>query len=338
MMKVRLGKVALMTNSRNDIEEIKELRYSVPAAKALVPIVTKLYELGTTHCRFLHHGFNCSYELDTGRGNYVLRLYRNGLRSEDNVKGELKLLSYLADKGLPVSAPIANENGDYYFTVQAPEGLRYGAIFKEAPGGPLHSFDEEEMASLGHLLGRFHRLCDDWSEKIVRETLDGPSLVAEPLSHLEDAFPHKIQRIRELGFELTAVRSIDATVIKQAPVFGLVHGGFLCQNLYRDGDSFTLIDFDFCAYGYRLYDLGTFKWSLMKHEGVEAKELFSHFLKQYTKVFPIQSQLLRLIDDFVAVRELWNWATKVRWGDDIRRLSDYDFEKHCVQLEKLLLT
>ena len=325
-----------MSVSKTDIDVINELRYCVPEAKALEPIVSKHYELGTVQCRFLHHGFNCSYELNTGRGKYVLRLYRYGLRSEENVAGELSLLTYLSDKGLPVSAPVKRTDGSLYFAVQAPEGLRFGAIFRTAPGSPLHSFNGPELAELGHLLGRLHRLCDEWSEKIDRPTLDGSTLVAEPLSYLETAFPHRIQRIRELGFELTAVRSIDATVIKQAPVFGLVHGGFLCENLHRDEDSFMLIDFDFCAYGYRLYDLGTFKWSLMKYEGDKTKELFAHFLKQYTKVFPIETQLLRLIDDFVAVRELWNWATKVRWGDDIRRLSDYDFDQHCAQLEKLL--
>ncbi len=326
-----------MTVSSGGPPEIAKLRYSVPAAAALAPIVSREYELGSIECRFLHHGFNDTYEVKTGCSRYVLRLYRHGWRTEKNIIGELQLLSHLAEKELPVAAPIQKGNGKLYFSIKCPEGIRHGALFKLASGEPAHDVKEDQLADLGHLLGRLHRLCDEWGEKIDRPTLNGSSLVAEPLSYLETAFPHRIQRIRELGFELTAVRSIDATVIKQAPVFGLVHGGFLIENLHCDNGAFTLIDFDYCAYGYRLYDLGTFKWSLMKHDGLEASAHFSHFLKQYTKVFPIEPQLLRLIDDFVAVRELWDWSTQVKWGDDTRRLTDYDFDQHCTRLEKLLL-
>jgi Ser/Thr protein kinase RdoA (MazF antagonist) len=53
-------------------------------------------------CRFVKVGLNDTYLVTTRQARFVVRVYRRGWRTPDQIRYELELLAHLAAKGVPV--------------------------------------------------------------------------------------------------------------------------------------------------------------------------------------------------------------------------------------------
>ncbi len=94
---------------------------------ALLREILPNYDLGSVEdCNLLNIGLNDTYLL-TGNGGerHILRVYRSGWRTLENIRYEIDVLCHLYRKGVQVSIPLPRKNGNYVNSVEAPEGTRY---------------------------------------------------------------------------------------------------------------------------------------------------------------------------------------------------------------------
>lgn len=63
--------------------------HSIPSGEALISMVLP-YPIGKPHsCKLLKRGLNDTYLVETEQGKYILRLYRRGWRTKEEIDFEL---------------------------------------------------------------------------------------------------------------------------------------------------------------------------------------------------------------------------------------------------------
>ena len=146
---------------------------STLAGPALAQRVLSKYHLPSPiSCNFLRNGVNDTDIVKAGSGTYFLRVYRYGWRTKAEIQAELAMLTYLHKGRLPVSWPLERKDGPCLTPIAAPEGVRYAALFTNAPGKGV-DWNAKNSCSYGELVGRIHvcldkapdSVSDDWSAK-----------------------------------------------------------------------------------------------------------------------------------------------------------------------------
>lgn len=207
---------------------------------------------------------NAVYEMATPQGRAALRLHRRGYQGAAAIAAEQWWMQALAAAGLPVPEPLATPGGGMLVTLstgQMASAVRWldGEHLGEN-GKPFNAPLPVVLArhrALGALVAQVHAVTDglampaDWA----RPVRDGDGLVGEapvwgrfwdhPAASAED--------------RAVLLRARDA-LRERLPGFGPVapiHADVLRENVLVSGDRLSLIDFDDCGTGYRLFDLGT---------------------------------------------------------------------------------
>lgn len=108
-------------------------------------------------CRLYKRGFNDTYLVEGKFKQYILRVYRREWRNKQEIDFELELLDFLQKNHQPVASPIPFENGVFTTEVDAPEGLRYGAMFPYATAKAVNQqINSIQSHNLGKLLAKIH--------------------------------------------------------------------------------------------------------------------------------------------------------------------------------------
>lgn len=268
----------------------------------------------------LHRGFNDTYRVHADGLTVVFRLYRAQWRSEDEILAEVQILRHLHARGVHVTLPILAQTGDFVTQIDCPEGRRFGVLFELAPGDIPDPISNAAIKNLGTSLAIIHRELDCLAQPVQRVELDRKWLVETPFRILEKTFPHWSKDLGELNERALRAAARLTTLPTSIPEFGLIHGDFVNANVHESGNVFTIIDWDFCGYGWRAYDLATFAWGL-RCAGQGSS--FPEFLAAYRSEARLSDQSISAIPAFEAFRELWVWAINVAEGDDFRRLNDH---------------
>ncbi len=95
------------------------------------PVACKMFS------KLLRTQDNDHYQVKTEGQKYVARIYQPAerlMRHESDYLFELDWLTFLRDRGCPVAYPIRRKDGGYLGKLNAPEGLRYYALFSFARG------------------------------------------------------------------------------------------------------------------------------------------------------------------------------------------------------------
>jgi Ser/Thr protein kinase RdoA (MazF antagonist) len=197
----------------------------------------------------------------------ALRLHRRGYQSETAIRSELWWCGALAAAGMAVPVPVAAPGGEVLHRLA---GGRLASVIGWVDGEPIGEAgvplpgpvtDQVKVHhDLGRLLARVHAATDamalpDWFDR-PRWDLAGllgdapfwgrfwehPALDADAFATLARARDWLAERIGD-----------HAAGVSLRPV----HADVLRENVLRQGDRLSLIDFDDSGLGYRLYDLGT---------------------------------------------------------------------------------
>jgi Ser/Thr protein kinase RdoA (MazF antagonist) len=81
-----------------------------------------------------------------------------------------------------------------------------------------------------------------------------------------------------------------------------------------------MFDFEFCAYGYRAYDIATFRWS----RGSDNTELWNAFLNGYQSVRKLNDSEMKSIEVFIQARNLW-WMSSLSKMPEYQHIFDDEF-------------
>jgi Ser/Thr protein kinase RdoA (MazF antagonist) len=290
--------------------------YSTLSTDALVARLASAYAIDPiVRCRFLHRGLNDSYLVETAHSRYVLRVYRKGWRTEEEIAYEVAVLEHLGAKGVPVARPVPRRGGAVVDWLSAPEGNRASVLFTHAPGRELDGSDED-CRNYGRAVAAVHAATDDFETAHRRFALDLDHLLIEPMAAIRSLLHHRTA-------DLDTIETLATTVARRLAALpagemdrGFCHGDFHGDNAHIDGDTVTIFDFDCCGPGWRAYDIAVFRWRWGDDE--TGNRRWAAFLEGYRSLRPIGEVDLAAVPLFVAARAIWlrglHAANTADWG------------------------
>ena len=295
--------------------------HSVLSTSALISDILPDYGIGEiAACQFFTGGFNDTYRVRTVQGStYYLRVYRKNWRTLPDILYELDVLNHLRIKGFPAARPMPLLDGRYYHEIHAPEGLRYAALFSEAPGKDI-SYDQEpeEMSfRYGQAVAQLHNAVDDFTSPHQRFHVDLELLINTPLRNIAPFLAHRSDDWAYLQRFTADLRQriveLPITALEQ----GFCHGDLQGYHAYVDTDgTLTFIDFDCGGYGFRAYDLAVFRWCSRLQEQEDRR--WEPFLRGYRETRPLNEVDVRAVPLFVGARYLWHMGVHTQnaydWG------------------------
>ena len=250
-----------------------------------------------------------SVGLDAG-GFVVAKFYRPGRWSDEQILEEHAFCHALAERDLPVVAPLADADGRTLFHAD-PFRL---ALYPRVGGRPPELDDAEQLHVVGRTLGRLHLVGDvhrfDSRPRIGVERLGRRSvefLLDSAL--LPSAIVEAYDTLTRELLEIVEERFADAGGIDEISVHGDFHPG----NLLIGGDGIPrLLDFDDTGTGPAVQDL----WMFLSGERGYAQARLGDLLDGYHEFREFDERELRLIEPLRTLRMLRHaaWIAR-RWED-----------------------
>ncbi|GAB3519001.1 phosphotransferase enzyme family protein [Emticicia fontis] len=255
------------------------------------------YGLSTnTTCRLLKAGINHAYLVSDGEKKSVFRIYSLNWRKEKEISEEIRLLNLLNENQIPVSYPIADTQGDYIQTLNAPEGERFGLMFSYAKGEKILNFSPEVHEKIGIIMAKFHRVTQDLY--LDRVTYTPEELLIKSPQHFFGFLPDDAPEVEFIRYAqkhlLAQLKKVDETQVRK----GVIHLDIWFDNMnILNEEEITLFDFDFCGNGWQCYDIGYY---ILQIHSIEADEneyklKAESFLKGYESVTAISAEEKRLL-------------------------------------------
>lgn len=257
----------------------------------------------------------------------ALRLHRPGYQSAAAIRSELWWTLALADAGLPVPRPIRTLKGALLHpaapraasVIEWVEGIPLGAAFQPLSGS-LNS-QKKRFRTIGRLLAELHNATNALTlpTGFTRPHWDAGGLLGDtPFWGRFWENPALTAAERDL---VLAARSAARDILDATPLdTGLIHADLMRENILFAGDTATLIDFDDCGFGYRLYDLGTLMLQNLDEPAYPA--LRAAAIEGYASARPLPDA--HLVDMFTMLRCLAScgWAVP-RMAPHDPRLRSY---------------
>lgn len=319
-------------------DEIFPVYYSTLSVKAVIAQVLCCYGIETIkNCQFWHRGLSDVYLIETLFNLYIFRVSHHHWRSKSETDFELELLDFLQQNHIPVAYPLRTLKGELSLEINAPEGKRYAALFKYAPGQvPIGDLNPTQSHKLGEVVAKLHQVGEKFSTTAHR-----PALTLEYLldNSLEIISPFLRYRNGDLKFVIEVIGQIKSKLqeLPQKPPFwsicwGDPHSGnahFTAEN------DVTLFDFDQCGYGWRAFDIAKF-WQVSLQSGLSRK-VREAFLIGYEEIYKFTALEKSCLQAFTQMAHIWSWAISLSLVQrhDYSRLDESYFNQRLQQLKRL---
>ncbi|MBM9590574.1 serine/threonine protein kinase [Leptospira sp. 201903075] len=252
---------------------------------------------------------NRVYDIETSNsGRIVVKFYRPGKWTYDEILEEHQFLEELSLEEIPVLTPITIKGKTLfewlgiYFAIWP---LRNGRIVEEIAGGDLER--------VGALLGRIHSV-GMRSSSIHRPILDIPSYGLESLNFIleKKLIPNNALAER---YKTTALRAFEIfeSLVKEYQIpFQRIHGDCHKGNLLVSPEGYSILDFDDFLTGPIVQDF----WMLLPLGESDRKNDVFQFLQGYTMFAEFDENWLQLVEPLRIVRYIHYaaWIAK-RWQD-----------------------
>jgi Ser/Thr protein kinase RdoA (MazF antagonist) len=291
---------------------------SILSASALTQQVLPLYDLpGSTTCHFWHHSINDAYLVGAGASRFMLRVSPTRWRSQEQLGAEIDLLHFLHQRHCSVPQPVALRNGSYIHELMAPEGPRYIVLFTLVPGASPHPMTEAASQQFGQAVAKLHRLTDDYPTDCAGLRFDPVDQVGYPLASLESLFTEHRDDYDYLLEIFTDLKQVANKLPRTASAYGICHGDLNASNfhLHDETGTWSLVDFEYFGYGWRIFDVATFfNTQLVDHgQTMDTKRILEAFLAGYQEQSPLSQMELELLPAFVMLRQIWLLGMSVKY-------------------------
>lgn len=269
---------------------------------------------------------NHVYAFSGPGGERVLRLVHSSHRTERQVRAELHWLSFLADGGVSVAAPVPDGEGEALGVWPDGEGgLYFSAAFVRAQGERARPEDltPGQIRAWGRLLAELHERTRDYQPA---DPGGRPTWQDDP--YIRDR--HALAAALDVPLDPGVLPRFDALVAELAAQpatpgrFGLSHNDAHPGNFLLRGERITLFDFDDCGDNFYVNDLAMALyygvWGAGDREALGA-HLWAHLLAGYREVRALDDADLALVPTLLKLREADLYLLIQRkW--DLTRLSD----------------
>lgn len=260
--------------------------------------------------RLLGHTHNTVFELIRGEDErFVLRLHRPQQMSPARLASEQDWLRAVST-GTRLRVPQPMPFGDGAWIASAPfnDETVMALLFRYLPGDSVlpADFTEAHARQVGHFLAEMHQFSARFTppQSFDRPRLDWEGLFGENSPYHPGAGAAIFTPDQREIFAAVAecVRLAMAELGEDRGEFGMIHADLLCKNLlFRAGEA-AAIDFEYCGWGYYLYDLAPLLWQLRSESAFPA--LRKALWAEYTAIRPLSARHHELLEVFLAARHL----------------------------------
>lgn len=288
-------------------------------ASALAEVIAAAYDFDApVQCKLftkmLRTQDNDHYKVLVGDDVYAARVYQTGThlgRTEADYAYELAWLDFLRQNDLPVAYPIPRADGRFLGSINAPEGLRYVALFSFAEGEPMNPRSADQLYAFGANMARIHQLSNSFQTDHQRQPLDLDFLVDWPVRRLKEMWGSRPSRQADL--DLLTTSAAEAKEEIQALIrnpyhteggWGPIGGDFHSHNTrFTADDRLTFFNFDLCGPGWRAYDIAAF---LQNTDLLNiSQDLTEAFFAGYYSERPLSDNEHAAISPFLTIRRVW---------------------------------
>ena len=291
--------------------------------------------------RELEPGANRNYLITSQEQRYIYRIYTDHdfyVRNPEAYQYELDLLTYLREYKLAVPEPVKRLDGQLLSIMDAStdaqtgpppgpwrDGARCGALFRFFEGEEHVTWHPEVkepvVISFGAAVAEIHQQADQFPKPYCRHHFDLQYLLDGPLQTLESIL--KDWRGEDLSFFRDYAEYMRRQINglgKGNEIYGLIHADLHVGNiLYHPNKGYCILDFDQCAFGWRAYDVATFKYNIIETVPDHlTDEIWRCFLEGYNQVRPLTRQELDCLPVFANAWTLWDIGETLvlatQWG------------------------
>lgn len=295
--------------------------------------------------RLLSQMTNIVFAVETPTSHYVLRFHPNGDAAK--IESELLWSEYLAEETLlAVRQPMRTLGGGFLVNCQL-EGdpTPYtAALFLWADGeaATLESLSLERVTQVGQYLARLHNHAQAYTppQGFKRPRLDWEGLFgADSLySPGEGAALFTAAHLAVFAAVAERTRAVMESLGTGPEHFGLIHGDFILKNyLLREADI-CAIDFEYCGFGYYLYDLSPTLLQVSAQPDYDAYK--TALLTAYDQLRPIAAAEYDMIETFVAARHVAScrWIASHQDNPQVKGRAAGIIAARVTELEAFLTT
>jgi Ser/Thr protein kinase RdoA (MazF antagonist) len=251
---------------------------------------------------------NRVYQVQSSGGLLVLKFYRAGRWTDEQIAEEHQFAIELAAQELPVAAPLA---------VDGRTLLRFGefrfAVFPWLRGRAPELDEAEARTMLGRAIARLHRIGE------VRPFRFRPRLTVERLGHAareavlaSELLPEGLTE-RYAQASSLLLREIEGLLASVGTVTEVrIHGDCHLGNLLWNEQGPLFVDLDDCMMGPRIQDL----WMLLSGSPSEQQRQWDDILTGYQQFADFDFREVRMVEPLRGLRMLHHagWVAQ-RWDD-----------------------
>jgi len=277
------------------------------------------YPLKEPHLRFVAHGENTTFRVDTpDGGRFLLRVHRprrhgRAVDSAAAIRSELQWLAALrADAGVCAPEPVPTNDGDLISTafVDSVDERRICSLLRWMDGSiRTASQRPSHLRRLGVLMARIHNHADAWTPPpgFVRIRWDWETFFGDTMEYggltaaaCWDLVPANVRR----AFDLVAERmaTVMAAIGEGPGAFGLIHADLHLDNALLTADDVRPIDFDDCGFGHRVYELAVPLWEIRDRD--DYASFRAALLDGYSQHRDLPAEQVSYLDDYIAARQV----------------------------------
>ena len=291
-------------------------RWSLEAQKAfwlkLAREVIGRWNLRPTALSWLGYSHNAVFKVSAADGDYVLRLHPPGRVKAAELQSELQWLRAIrrhTDLLAPFPRAVAADGKEtLLLRIHHPQLPRivYGCLFEYAPGAVKSASEMslDDVFQAGVYLGKLHtagqfRPPSDFS----RPRLDWEGLFGERSPYHPGDNAHLIQS-EALAQTAARVQTMMRGLGHDADEFGLIHADLLAKNILFHQGGAAALDFEYCGWGYYLYDLAPLLWQFKGEREADYERLEDALWSGYISIRPPADGRRELLETLIAGRQL----------------------------------
>jgi Ser/Thr protein kinase RdoA (MazF antagonist) len=262
---------------------------------------------------WLAYTHNAVFAVEHESKRYVLRIKLAASPEDiDYQKSESWLLGRYKYQGIDVPhAPITHSQ---YLENESPHFVAILFEYLEGTERTPATLTVEDMRHIGDFLARLHDASSVFTPPppihftFIRPRLDYEGLYGDKGTYAmsdEAALLFSIDQPAIMTRVQAKVKTAMDTLGTDAAHFGLIHGDLLLKNILFHGDEVRALDFEYCGWGYFLYDLAPLLWQLKPEANYQMWE--NALWEGYTALRPLPPR--HLLETFIAGRQV----ASLRW-------------------------
>lgn len=311
------------------------------------------WKLSPRALRWLGQASNPVLKVRAECADYVLRLHPPGSVTAERLHSELRWLRSLRrDTDLLAPYPVAaQDDGCERLIVELrhellpPPSIACAALFEYLPGEikSARALSQHDVYRIGAYLGALHGP----GQSVAPADFAGPRLDWEglfgddsPYASGTESATLSADELGILGDIARALRAPLAELASKPDAMGLIHADLLAKNIVFQRDSIAALDFEFCAWGFFLYDLAPLLWQLRGERAGDYSALEEAMWRGYTSARPAPDSDRKPLEAFIAARQLASirWLLANRQNPGVRELAPSLISARCQELRGFLQT